>query len=390
MKYPFDKMTDRTHTYSLKWDIDPSAIPMWVADMDFETAPEIVMALQERCNHKIFGYTIVPKQWNEAIASWWKKRHDFAMNEENLLFCTGVVPAISSIVRKLSTPAENILIQTPVYNIFFNSILNNGRNVLESPLVYRDHTYSIDFADLEEKLSLPQTTMMILCNPHNPIGKIWDRPTLEKIGYLCHKHHVVVLSDEIHCDLTDPGCNYIPFASVNETCANISITCLAPTKAFNLAGLQTAAIYVSDPVLRHKVFRAINTDEIAEPNAFAIQAAIAAFTKGENWLDEVRAYLFENKKTVRDFLKKELPMLALIPSEATYLLWIDCKEVEENSPVLQQWLYKQAGLYLSDGLEYGQTGKSFLRMNIACPKKRLTDGLLRLKKGILSYLKTKE
>ena len=296
MKYDFDTPINRRNTNSLKWDIAENELPMWVADMDFKAAPEIQAAIEQRVAHGVFGYSVIPDEWNQAYIGWWQRRHGLTAEKDWLIFCTGVVPAISSIVRKLTTPAEKVLIQTPVYNIFFNSILNNGREVLENSLKYSGGEYEIDFDDLEKKLSDPQVSLMILCNPHNPVGKIWDKDTLEKIGELCYKHNVVVISDEIHCDLTDPGKEYIPFASVSEKCRNNSITCVAPTKAFNIAGLQTAAVIVPNPALRHKVWRALNTDEVAEPNAFAVQAAIAAFTKGEEWLDELRQYIFENKK----------------------------------------------------------------------------------------------
>ena len=289
--YDFDKITERRGVGSLKWDVPERELPMWVADMDFETAPEVTEALKARAAHAIFGYSVITEDWYDAYIRWWKRRHNLVMEKEWLIFCTGVVPAISSAVRKLTTVGENVLVQTPVYNIFFNSIRNNGRNILESPLVYDGRQYSIDFADLEDKLSDPQTTLMLLCNPHNPVGKIWDKETLARIGELCAKHHVLVLSDEIHCDLTDPGYEYVPFASVSEVCRSNSITCMAPTKAFNLAGLQTAAVMVPDPVIRHKLNRGLNTDEVAEPNAFAVGAAVAAFEKGESWLEELREYL---------------------------------------------------------------------------------------------------
>ena len=301
------------------------------------------------------------------------------------MFCTGVVPAISSIVRKLTTVGENVLIQAPVYNIFYNSILNNGRNVLSSDLIYDGKEYHIDFDDLEQKLSLPQTTMMILCNPHNPIGKIWDYDTLKRIGELCKKHHVIVISDEIHCDITAPDKEYIPFASVNQTNRDLSITCISPTKAFNLAGLQVACISVANPVLYQKVNRAINTDEIAEPNSFAILATIAAFDHGKAWLDELRKYIDTNKKIVVDYLQKYIPELYVIPSEATYLLWIDCSKICQNSVELVQYIREKTGLYLSNGLEYGKNGRSFIRMNIACNQERVMDGLKRLQKGIELY-----
>lgn len=385
MRYDFDTVIARRGTDSLKWDVREEELPMWVADMDFRAAPEILEALRARLEQGIFGYSIVPEEWYAAIQNWWETRHGFRMEQEWLIFCTGVVPALSSIVRKMTTVGENVLIQTPVYNIFFNSIVNNGRNVLESPLVYDGERYSIDFADLEEKLSRPQTTLMILCNPHNPVGKLWDAETLARIGHLAAKHHVLVVSDEIHCDLTDPGKNYIPFASVNGECRDNSITCLAPTKAFNLAGLQTAAVSVPNEVLRHKVNRGLNTDEVAEPNGFAIPAAIAAFTEGGPWLDALREYLYENKRTVRRFLRERLPQIKLTPSEATYLLWLDCGEVCEDAARLQQFLRREAGLYVSAGAAYGLSGRKFLRMNIACPRRTLEDGLERLREGVSRY-----
>ena len=385
MTYDFDPPTERRNTNSLKWDVAQGELPMWVADMDFQTAPEIREAIMKRAEHGIFGYSVIPDAWYEAYIQWWKMRHGYTMERDWLIFCTGVVPAISSIVRKLTTPAEKVLIQTPVYNIFFNSILNNGRQVLESPLRYDGKEYRIDFADLEEKLSDPQTALMILCNPHNPTGKIWDRQTLEKIGALCSRHHVTVVSDEIHCDLTDPGESYVPFASVSETCRQISITCMAPTKAFNLAGLQTAAVSVPDEVLRHKVWRALNTDEAAEPNAFAVEAAVAAFTRGADWLDALRDYLYENKKLAEAYIEKEIPDVRAVASQATYLLWLDCSGLIGCGREAAGFLRRETGLYLSEGSQYGGNGADFLRMNIACPRAVLKDGLERLKNGLAAY-----
>ena len=385
MTYDFDTPTERRNTNSLKWDVAQGELPMWVADMDFQTAPEIREAIMKRAEHGIFGYSVIPDTWYEAYIQWWKTRHGYTMERDWLIFCTGVVPAISSIVRKLTTPAEKVLIQTPVYNIFFNSILNNGRQVLESPLRYDGKEYRIDFADLEEKLSDPQTALMILCNPHNPTGKLWDRQTLEKIGALCSRHHVTVVSDEIHCDLTDPEESYVPFASVSETCRQISITCMAPTKAFNLAGLQTAAVSVPDEVLRHKVWRALNTDEAAEPNAFAVEAAVAAFTRGADWLDALRDYLYENKKLAEAYIEKEIPDVRAVASQATYLLWLDCSGLIGCGREAAGFLRRETGLYLSEGSQYGGNGADFLRMNIACPRAVLKDGLERLKNGLAAY-----
>lgn len=383
--YNFDKIIDRRGVGSLKWDVPEGELPMWVADMDFETAPPVAEAIRTRAEQGIFGYHVVTEDWYESYIRWWKRRHGFVMEKDWLIFCTGVVPAISSTVRKLTTVGENVLIQTPVYNIFFNSIRNNGRNILESPLVYDGGQYSMDFGDLERKLADPQTTLMLLCNPHNPVGKIWDRETLARVGELCAKHHVLVLSDEIHCDLTDPGCEYVPFASVSEVCRNNSITCVAPTKTFNLAGLQTAAVMVPDPVIRHKLNRGLNTDEVAEPNAFAIGAAVAAFEKGEGWLEELRQYLYENKQLVRQFVKENLPVIRVVPSNATYLLWLDCGAVTEDTEKLCKFIRQDSGLYLTEGEEYGRCGRQFIRMNTACPRERLMDGLNRLKKSVEAY-----
>ena len=385
MKYDFDTPINRKNTNSLKWDVAENELPMWVADMDFHAAPEIQEAIRSRAAHGVFGYSVIPDEWNQAYIGWWQRRHGLTIDKDWLVFCTGVVPAISSVVRKLTTPAEKVLIQTPVYNIFFNSILNNGRQVLESSLKYDGVNYEIDFEDLEQKLADPQTSLMILCNPHNPVGKIWDRETLAKIGELCLKHHVVVLSDEIHCDLTDPDKEYIPFASVSEVCRENSITCIAPTKAFNIAGLQTSAVMIPNAALRHKVWRALNTDEVAEPNAFAIDATIAAFTKGDEWIDGLRQYVFENKKRTVEFVKEEIPQVKVVPSEATYLLWLDCSAVTGSATELAKYIRQKTGLYLSQGGQYGSGGESFLRLNIACPRSTLEDGLARLRDGITSY-----
>ena len=390
MGFDFDALVDRRNTGSLKWDVAEHELPMWVADMDFPTAPAIRAALERRVAHGVFGYSVVPDEWADAYIGWWRERHGFQMERDWLVFCTGVVPALSSVVRKLTTPGENVLIQTPVYNMFFNSIVNNGRNVLESPLVYENGEYSIDFERLEKDLADPQTSLMIVCNPHNPVGKVWDRNILARIGELCRKHHVAVLSDEIHCDLTDPGRAYTPFASVSDCCRENSVTCIAPTKCFNIAGLQTAAVSVPDPFLRHKVWRGLNTDEVAEGNVFAVDAAAAAFTEGGPWLDGLREYIYANKQVVKEFLKQELPRIHLVPSESTYLLWLDCGKLTEDAKQLAGFIREKTGLYLSEGCQYSKMGERFLRMNIVCPRSRLLDGLERLKVGGLAYHKNME
>ena len=379
MPYDFNTVIDRKNTNCVKWDLCPGELPMWVADMDFQTAPEILDAIRRRAEHGVFGYSILPDEWYDAYIGWWRERHGLEMERDWLVFCTGVVPAISSAVRKLTTPNENVVIQTPVYNVFFNSIVNNGCRVLENPLIYRDGAYSMDFDDLEAKLAEPQTTLMILCNPQNPVGKIWDAETLERVGALCAKHHVTVISDEIHCDLTEPGRGYVPFASLSPVCRDNSITCIAPTKTFNLAGMQSAAVCIPNPVLRHKVWRALNTDEIAEPGAFAVPAAVAAFTEGGRWLDALREHISANRRRVGEFLRTELPQVHLVPGEATYLLWLD---FGFPTGEFQRFLRREAGLYLSAGEAYGKTGENFLRLNVACPGETLEEGLRRLKRGL--------
>lgn len=387
MKYDFDTPINRRNTNSLKWNVADNELPMWVADMDFKTAPEIQSTITARAEHGVFGYTDIPIQWYTSYIGWWKKRHNFTMQKDWLVFCTGVVPAVSSIIRKLTTPAEKVLIQTPVYNIFFNSILNNGRQVLQNHLKYDGKQYNIDFDDLEKQLSDPQTTLMILCNPHNPTGKVWSCDELKQMGELCHKYNVTVISDEIHCDLTDHGWNYTPFASISDNCRENSITCVAPSKAFNLAGLQTAAVMVPNENLRHKVWRCLNTDEVAEPSAFAVDAAIAAFTKGDTWLDELRTYISENKVVATKYIEDKIPDITVVTSHATYLLWLDCQKIDGCATEIARVIREQTGLYISEGIQYGGNGKCFLRMNIACPKTILLDGLQRLKKGFAAYKK---
>ena len=380
MKYDFDSIINRRGTDCYKWDVKDNELPMWIADMDFRTAPEIIEELQRRISHGIYGYAEVPEEWYDAYISWWENRHGFTIRREWLMFTTGVVAAISSAVRKLGSPNENVVIQTPVYNIFFNSILNNGLRVLESPLVYENGDYYMDLSDLERKFSDPQTSLFILCNPQNPAGKIWDADTLRTIGELAARYNVTVISDEIHCDITRPGTGYIPFASVSDTCASVSVNCVAPTKSFNLAGIQTAAIFVPDRFLRHKIWRAVNTDEVAEPNALACPAAISAYRHGALWLDEMRAYVFENKRIVSGFIQSEINSLKTVPGDATYLMWIDISGSGMASGAFSSGLRKETGLYLSDGKVYGGNGSSFLRMNVACPRSYVNDALSRLKK----------
>ena len=385
MKFDFDAPTARRDTGSLKWDVGENELPMWVADMDFRTAPAVTEAIVRRAKEGIFGYTVVPDEWYAAISRWWEARHGFHIPHEWLTFCTGVVPAVSSIVRRVTNVGDRVVLQTPVYDIFFHSVENAGRVVSESPLIYENGVYRADFEDLERKLSDPLATMMILCNPHNPVGKIWTREELATAGALCKKHGVTLLSDEIHCDLTDPGAEYVPFASVSAECREVGVTCLSASKAFNLAGLQSAAVAVPEEHLRAKIVRGLNSDEVAEPNCFAALATVAAFREGGDWLDALRAYLAANKRAAVSAITDLAPGVREVPQNATYLLWLDCGELTKNTDGLRDFLRKETGLYLSAGSPYRGNGAQFLRMNVACQRDVLAKGLEKFADGIRKY-----
>ncbi len=380
--YDFNKFIDRRNTDSIKWDIKDKELPMWVADMDFPAAPEIVEAFCERLKHPVFGYSKLCDEWYDSYINWWKTYHNMEMVREHLTFCSGVVPAISSVIRHLTVPGDKIVLLTPNYNHFYNCINDNSRDVSEVEMSYDGSSYNIDFDKLEAALSEPDTTMMIVCNPQNPTGTIWDSSDLKRVGELCSKYNVLVVADEIHCDIITPGKQYIPFASVSEINRNNSITCIAPTKAFNLAGLQTSALYIPDDRIRNRVRSSIGKDEISMPNSFAAVAAIAAFSKGRKWLEELNEYIYRNKLTVNSFLQKEIPQIKLVWGDATYLLWLDCTALKTNSKEFASKIRKNTGLYVMAGSYYGKGGESFLRMNVACPEELLLDGLERLKNGV--------
>ena len=385
--FDFDKNPERRSTLSVKWDVKEGELPMWIADMDFETAPAIKEAIQKRATHGIYGYTYVPGEWYSAIIGWWKRRFNFTIEKEWLQFCTGIVPAISSIVKRVTNHGDNVALLTPAYNIFFNSIENAGRHALECYLTYKNGGYSIDFKALEEVLSHPLTTLFIFCNPHNPTGNIWTEEEIAKVGALCKKHGVVVISDEIHCNFTMHGQKYIPFASVSEECRDNSITCISASKTFNIAGLQSAAVIVPNKSLREKVVRGLNSDEVAEPNCFAIDPVISAFNEGEEWLDGLMEYLTENRKFVCEYLKKNLPQARPVCSKATYVVWIDCSEFTSDTDELCAFLRKKTGLILSEGSHFRGNGKTFVRLNTACNRKKLEDGLNRFVTGVKEYIK---
>ena len=381
--YDFDKVINRRETDSFKWNVKENELPMWVADMDFETAPEIVEAFRERLSLPVFGYGRLPDEWYDAYINWWKKRHGFEMQRDSLLFCSGVVPGITSVIRHFTAPGDEIIMLTPTYNHFYQCIEGNGRRVREVELDDSECQYRVNFERLEHALVNSGAKLMILCNPQNPTGTVWNKEDLNRIGELCADNHTVIISDEIHCDIITPGKEYVPFASVSDVCRENSITFIAPTKVFNLAGLQTAAAYAENSSITKRVRSVFERDELSMPNSFASAAAIAAFTKGEAWLAELNEYIYENKIIVRDFLKSELPQIRLVWGDGTYLLWLDCSSFDMDSRKLVSAIRKTTGLFLMPGSDYGRGGRNFLRMNIACPKSMLTDGLERLKKAVL-------
>ena len=381
-KYDFDNIVDRRHTSSLKWDVDDNVLPMWVADMDFKAPDFIINELKDIASFGNFGYQNIPDEYFDSYISWWDKRHNVKFLKEDMIFSTGVVPAISSIVRKITTLGEKVVLLTPCYNIFFNSIVNNGRFVLESKLLYENNTYKIDFSDLENKLKDPQVSLMILCNPNNPTGNIWSKEDLELIGKLAYENNVIVLSDEIHCDIVENGYNYIPFSSVNDINKNNSITCISASKCFSLAGLQGACVVVHNKALRHKVWRGLNTDEVAEGNAFVARTFVKAFTKGENYIIELNDYIKKNKEYCYKFISDNIKELTVVNAHSLYLMWVDISRLTNDSSYFAKFLKDNANLLITEGISYGQSGEGFIRINLGTSFDNVKKGMELLKKGV--------
>ncbi|MFH9089674.1 MalY/PatB family protein [Streptomyces sp. NPDC017673] len=383
--YDFTRPVDRSTSHSLKWSGPPGELPMWLADMDFPAAPEIVDAIRARADSGLFGYTQLDEEYAHALSAWWARRHGFAVAADWVVYCAGVLPAVSSLLRRMTAPGDQVVVLPPVYHVFFELITGNGRRVLPSDLRYDGTGYRIDFADLERKLAASRTRVLLFCNPHNPTGNLWDAPVLERIGELCARHDVLVVSDEIHGDLTTPGHAYTPFASVSPLCARTSVTCVSPTKTFNLAGLQTGALLVPDPALRAAVARGLHADWIGYPNVFAADATLAAYAHGERWLDGLRAVVTANRRRATRFLADEVPELRVVASDATYLMWIDCAALTADTEHLCAFLRDRTGLHLSAGAEFRGNGSRFVRVNVACQPVRLEDALGRLRAGVRAY-----
>ena len=379
MKYDFDTVVPRRGSGSEKWDKpEAGVLPMWVADMDFRTAPCVIDSLRRRVEHGIFGYTRVPEAYYEAVIRWFDRRHGWKINRDSIIYTSGVVPALSAIIKGLARPGERIIVQTPAYNCFFSSIRNNGCTLAAAPLVYHPDGYRIDFEALERIAADPQTTLLLLCNPHNPAGRVWTREELQRIGDICLRHGVFVVSDEIHCELTYKGHDYTPYHTLGGEYALRSAVCTSPSKAFNTAGLQIANIIADDEEVRRRIDRAINDNEVCDVNPFGVAGLIAAYNEGAEWLDELRNYLWENYRCVRAFFSERLPQYPVLPLEGTYLVWIDCRAAHLDSETLTQQLLAEERLLLNAGTMYGEGGEQFLRLNIACPRTLLQDGLERL------------
>jgi len=385
MNHDFDKAVQRRGTMSVKWSIADGELPMWIADMDFEAPGFIKDAVMATAEHGVYGYSVTPREYFDAISGFYERRHGYRFNREEMLYSSGVVAAISSVIRHMTRPNDKVLVQSPVYNSFYNCITKNERAVISSDLVYKNGEYAIDFSDLEKKLSDPATTLMILCNPHNPVGRIWSQEELAIIGELAKKNGVTVISDEIHCDMLRPGKHYVPFASVSDICREISVSCLSSSKTFNMAGLQSACLVIPNTDIRIAVGKGLCADDLSSPNIFSMSANIAAFTHGDEYVDQLVEYIFENRRIFEEFINKELPLMRPVYADATYLAWLDVSAYTDDSSAFAAHLRATTGLYVCAGSMYGNGGEGFLRINLATTRKNVLDALERLKAAADSF-----
>lgn len=387
MEYDFSRPTERRGTDSYKWDSAPETdiIPLWVADMDFETFPAITEALQRRVAHGIFGYTRVPEAYYEAVCNWFGKRHGWHINREDIIYTSGVVPAVSAVIKALTLPGDQVIVQGPVYNCFFSSIRNNGCETVSNSLIYNKEElrYEIDFDDLERKLAHERARLMLICNPHNPGGRVWTRDELTRVAELCHKYGVRVVSDEIHCELTLYDNEYVPFGSLPDELSHGSITCCSPSKAFNTAGLQIANIVCRDAEVRNRIDRAININEVCDVNPFGVIALQAAYSdEGYEWLTQLRAYISSNYDLLRERFARELPKCKVMRMEGTYLAWVDCTQLHLSSDEIEEMLMHENKVWVNAGSMYGTEGAAFIRINMACTSELLNEGITRIVNGL--------
>ena len=378
--YDFSMLVDRRGGDSVKWNhfSTDDIVPLWVADMDFPAAPAIQEALQRRVDHGVFGYAQVDEDYYDAIVSWQRRRHHWDVDRQWILYTTGVVPAASCVIKALTLPGEKVLVMTPVYNCFFSSIRNQGCDVEECALVRKGDSYIVDWQDFEKKCQEDKVTVFLLCNPHNPVGRVWTREELARMGDICARHHVRVVSDEIHCELMMPGSTFIPFAAVSEQNLSNSVTLCSPSKAFNIAGLQNAYLVCSDDEIRRRIDRVLNIYEVCDVNAFGIVALKAAYNDSEQWLDDLCQYIWDNYQWVRQFLGERMPNVTVCRMEGTYLAWLDIRQLGIGSEEATRRLLHEGKVFVSSGTLYGQRdGEGYLRINLACPRQTLEEGMRR-------------
>jgi len=381
MKYDFDELVERRGTGCVKWDESkyPDVIPLWVADMDFKAAPAILEAVRQRAEHGVFGYNIVPESYYEAVISWFHRRHQWEIERSSILYTTAVVPAMSCVIKALTMPGEKVLILSPAYNCFFSSIKNNGCEVLDSPLKAVADSFEVDWQDFEVKCADEKTTLFLLCNPHNPCGRVWKREELRRMYDICNRHGVTVVSDEIHCELIMPDYKFVPFGTVTDDCVVMN----SPSKNFNTAGLQIANIITKNPEWRRRIDRAININEVCDVNPFGIVALEAAYNESEGWLDELNQYLWTNYQVLCDFFARELPQLKVSRLEGTYLVWVDHRALGISTDEFFNCLLNEGHVWVSPGTMYGPlTGEGYIRINIACPRSQLNEALSRMARVI--------
>ena len=393
MMAEFDKMTQRRGTSSVKWDFVPEGfsaaemedvIPLWVADMDFEVPHCVLATLQEKLKQGIFGYTQIPDAFYQAIVEWFGRRHHWHFTIQDILPIDGLVPAASIALKSITEPGDEVIVQTPAYNCFFSSVRNIGCRMSENRLRYEQGRYTIDYEDLEKRCRTAKA--MLFCNPHNPSGRLWSREELLRVTELCEKYGVVVVSDEIHCDIVPPGSEYIPMASLSQEVAQHCISLISPTKCFNLAGLMVAGIVTINPLYREKMDRVINIWEHCDLGQMGVAALSAAFSKeGEAWLNDLNAYIHENYLYLKKKITEQLPSVSVCPLEATYLVWLDCSSLPVDTAELKRYLIRSHRVWVNEGAMYGDA--RFLRVNVACPRRRLEEGLERLVSGIKEFIK---
>jgi len=388
MNHNFDEIIERKNTNSLKYDFaeernySKNILPYWVADMDFKTSSFIIDAINERCDHGIFGYTLPKSDYFKVVKDWFKNHFNFTVEDTSLVITPGVVFAICTAIRSLTSEGDSVIIQQPVYYPFASSITNNNRNLVVNSLIYKDGTYSIDFDDFEDKIINNKVKLFILCNPHNPVGRVWTKEELTKLGDICYKQNVLVISDEIHCDFVRPGFTHIPFASIKDEFKDIAITCTSPSKTFNLAGLQISNIFISHGNLRRKFESELHKIGFDEPNTLGLVACMAAYKDGDAWLNELKEYLEMNITRTENFLREYLPQIKLVKPEGTYLLWLDFSELGLTDVELNDLIVNKANLWLDNGTMFGDEGSGFQRINIACPWSLLEKALINIQKAI--------